>query len=326
MIGSLRNLLSSSIDYAGLFPPARLAMEPAIRDYARYRANADAWMLARFVCPAARLAELVAWGDELFGAGEQFAFAVLGRGGETAEQFLGNLQLDLGEAAAFRERFGRRVALDAWEIRLPKLAVESANSAALGALLQQTAAALGAADFSDATVFYEPPLPPAGPPTSWDHCVEALADALAAHAAAHRPAGFKLRTGGLQAAAFPSPAQVARVIAACRDRGLFWKATAGLHHPLRHFDPSVQTEVHGFLNLFSAAILADSASLDEKAIRAILEDQSAESFRFGEHELTWQNHSADAAQIAHSRRTALISFGSCSFDEPRADLAALGWM
>ena len=51
-------LLSSFVDYAGLFPPAGLSMGDAVAAYAADRTGRDAWMLGRFVCPAARLDEL----------------------------------------------------------------------------------------------------------------------------------------------------------------------------------------------------------------------------------------------------------------------------
>src|SRR5205814_236664 len=70
-----------------------------------------------------------------------------------------------------------------------------------------------------------------------------------------RTPGFKLRCGGPTAASFPSPEQVANVLVACRDAGIPLKATAGLHHPFRHYDESLKTEVHGFLNLFVASVL-----------------------------------------------------------------------
>ena len=51
---SLRALLARSIDYAGLFPPADLALEPALRNYAEYVRVADAWMLGAFILPVAQ--------------------------------------------------------------------------------------------------------------------------------------------------------------------------------------------------------------------------------------------------------------------------------
>src|SRR5262245_16658395 len=58
MVESLHSLLSGILDYAGLFPPAALPLEQAVRQYARHRHEGDAWLLGRFVCPAAKLMEL----------------------------------------------------------------------------------------------------------------------------------------------------------------------------------------------------------------------------------------------------------------------------
>ena len=58
MLPSVRAFLSGIIDYAGLFPPARLPLDEAIWNYARYRTEQESWMLGRFVIPAASLGEL----------------------------------------------------------------------------------------------------------------------------------------------------------------------------------------------------------------------------------------------------------------------------
>ncbi|HZE56337.1 MAG TPA: hypothetical protein VE031_00645, partial [Chthoniobacterales bacterium] len=53
MTDSLRALLAHAIDYAGLFPPASLALEPALRTYADYIRTPDVSMLGAFILPVA---------------------------------------------------------------------------------------------------------------------------------------------------------------------------------------------------------------------------------------------------------------------------------
>jgi len=53
-----RALLAGLIDHAPLFPPASLPLEEALEDHRRALASPHAWMVARFMCPASRLAEL----------------------------------------------------------------------------------------------------------------------------------------------------------------------------------------------------------------------------------------------------------------------------
>ena len=52
---ALSILLEGLIDYAGLYPPASLPMEAAVRNYAAYLGGPRAAWLGRFVLPAARL-------------------------------------------------------------------------------------------------------------------------------------------------------------------------------------------------------------------------------------------------------------------------------
>ena len=55
---AFRAFMEGLIDYAGLFPPARLDLDVAMKDYLRYQEERSSWMLGRFIIPAARLAEL----------------------------------------------------------------------------------------------------------------------------------------------------------------------------------------------------------------------------------------------------------------------------
>ena len=53
---SLRALLEHAIDYAGLFPPTDLALEPALQNQAGYVRSPDRWMLGAFVLPIGQFA------------------------------------------------------------------------------------------------------------------------------------------------------------------------------------------------------------------------------------------------------------------------------
>jgi hypothetical protein len=134
---------------------------------------------------------------------------------------------------------------------------------------------------------------------------------------------LKFRTGGTTASAVPSVDQLAAVVVACRDHGLFWKATAGLHQPFRHFDAALGVSLHGFLNLFVAATLAEAHALGVADVAAILADDDPRNFSFATSALAWSDRTADIELIAAARRRGLQSFGSCSFDEPLAGLQAL---
>jgi hypothetical protein len=136
----------------------------------------------------------------------------------------------------------------------------------------------------------------------------------------------KLRCGGVEAAAFPAPERVAMVIALCRTHGLPLKCTAGLHHPLRHYSDASGAMSHGFFNVFGAGILAHAAGLPAERIDQCIRDERAASFSVEGDRFTWQEWTVAADQVERARARFMTSFGSCSFDEPRADLRELGWM
>jgi len=104
------------------------------------------------------------------------------------------------------------------------------------------------------------------------------------------------------------------------------KFTAGLHHPLRRPDPATGATMHGFVNVFAAAALGRLHGLDVGTLTEIVSDAAAGSFAFDADGLRWRDLRAPTAVLEETRRAVAVSFGSCSFDEPRDDLRALGWM
>jgi hypothetical protein len=112
----------------------------------------------------------------------------------------------------------------------------------------------------------------------------------------------KLRCGG---EVVPSVEQVARVLVGCHDAGVVMKATAGLHHPLRHGSE------HGFLNLLCAAVRARDGVA---AVRELLEEESLEGLPLS---------SLTAEEVRSTRERLFKGFGSCSWREPVDDLRSL---
>jgi hypothetical protein len=322
MSASLRALLTGLIDYAGLFPPAELPLEQALRNYARYRTEPESWMLGRFVCPAARLDDVSPFVDELFGSGPPLVIAALGRGGPDAREFLAGLHADQKAIHAFRERHGARVMVNHYEVRLPPDVLRSENGAALGKLVDDVENAI-AGQAPSLTPFYEMPFG-----GDWRATLARVFGTLFqdVYFGASRCLlqGFKLRCGGLTAVAVLTTEQVAATLVKSRDFQAPLKCTAGLHHPFRRYDPSLGTATHGFVNVFGAGVLAVHRNLNEKDIQQVLDDEESGDFRFDPETFRWKDHQVSVEEIALARRLVMASFGSCSFEEPREDLRALG--
>jgi hypothetical protein len=264
-------LFDRLVDDAALFPPERAPMDSAL---AAYRAALPDPVLGRFLCPASRVAEL-------------------------RTQLIPEDLLDLGIIADAEElpkavewaAAEPRVRLASVEIVLPEEA-DQARAAAV------TIAGL---PYEDITTHVEVRRTP-----GWRDVLDRLAAARERGA----PLAAKLRTGGMVPEAFPSPAEVAAFIAACAERDLPFKCTAGLHHAVR------DGIHHGFLNILVAAAQATAqatAQVLAGPLQEILEEQDPAS-------LTAAARRADPA----AARRLMTSFGSCDIASPQADLARLG--
>jgi len=128
-------------------------------------------------------------------------------------------------------------------------------------------------------------------------------------AIAKRNLQAKIRCGG---DSVPTVREVAEFITACIERRLPFKATAGLHHPVRSGNE------HGFLNVFLAAALPQVAE-------EVLADEDPRSFKFTDEAAWWCGREVTVGEIEAMRQLA-VSFGSCSFDEPIGDMKELGWL
>lgn len=246
---ALKALLEGFIDYAGLFPPAKVELSQALRNYDQYKCGDYKWMLRWFVVGGAELNNVP--------ASYNGALSVLGEADNTRAATLESTAAVHAERPVYCE-----VGLDKLE------------------MLDQVKAAGNYA---------------------------------------------KIRTGGLKPEAIPAPAAVAAFINACADRKLPFKATAGLHHPIRSEQPltyeanAPRAVMHGFINVLMAAAFAFHG---ERNIQAIIEETDPKAFSFDEN-AHWRDKSLSLEQIREARKF-IHSVGSCSFEEPVQDLKKLG--
>ena len=139
----------------------------------------------------------------------------------------------------------------------------------------------------------------------------------------------KMRTGGVAPDAFPDPAQVARFIRCCTARAVPFKATAGLHHPLRgeyrlsYESAAPQGTMFGFLNVFIATALArqDAAA---GVVVALLQERDPAAIHFDADGIRWRECFVSTDDMIATRAASVTGFGSCSFREPLDDLHRLG--
>ena len=294
-----RGLLEHLIDYAGLFPPAKLSLDESLRKYAEHLDAPEAWLLGRFVCPVAQLADAGRW-LHANPPPSRRAIAALARPITTPDAWSVQFGEDLAVIAASKRSLGKHAIIDVVETPFPVSAllslpglVETLTQANLTAYLEVST------DGVDATL----------------RAIQFLKT---------KRLGMKLRCGGVTAPAFPSSASVAWFLARCAAAGVACKMTAGLHHALPRFDDVLQVRHHGFLNVFLAGLLVFNGSVHENELVSLLDVQDPADFRFAEYVVAWRGRAISVDAIRLLRQRGMISLGSCSIDEPVADLRALG--
>ena len=299
---SLGAFLTHSIDYAGMFPPCSLALEPALRNQAHYVRDPDAWMLGTFVLAMGKF-DAAAGNLSLFDREHPLLISALGAKTANAGEFIDTLKIAAEKIRSFSAEHVDLVSARQLEMPLPQ-DVDPGLLGKMGSILKSL----------KLQAFWETPV---------DSAEEAIA-LLAEHNSTTGAAqfGYKLRTGGVTAEAFPASQQIARALVASAKQRVPIKFTAGLHHPIRQFRDEVKTKMHGFVNVLGAAVLAAEHQWDEQQTSKMLEDENGASFSFSDDSFAWREWKIVTEQIK-ARRKLVTSFGSCSFDEPREDLRAL---
>jgi hypothetical protein len=278
---------ASLIDYAGLFPPAELPLAAAQAEYQGARTGPYAWMLGRFIIRASLLDALpvAATGP----------FSVI-------------VESDVDVVTRLAPLRSGGTPIEALEFRIDKSVLPDQISDAIG----DVESAVAVAGFTDVPAFVEMPRG-----ERWSPALP-----IAMQWLRRMRLGAKLRCGGVTAEAFPGIDEVAEFIGCATDAGVPFKATAGLHHPVRHRDPATGFMMHGFLNILAAAALA--ARVQRATLARITAEEDPGAFAFGDDWFAWRDRRIGLEDLEKTRHEAFVGYGSCSFAEPVDDLIALG--
>ena len=280
MSTQLPAFVAGLVDDAAVFPPGSASLPDAVAAHRRHRAAWYADLVGPLLLPASKVAagEL----SDLVDPAEGFVIGLIGDTG------LDRLPL----ALSFLPPLGVTVR----QVEAPVAKRGEDPRPGLTELIKL------AEGLDDVAVFAEIPL---------TFGLSAALDTLAEARSRGLPVAAKFRTGGLAAELFPTPAELAAVICACRDRQLPFKLTAGLHHAVRHIDPETGITHHGFANVLAATL----AAAEGGGVGAVAELLTVRDERplvqqiDGRHDLA---------------RPLWVGFGSCSIVEPLTDLIRLG--
>ncbi len=292
-------LLRDLIDYAGLFPPASLAMTPSLANYDSYLRSEWNWILGRFIVPVARLGEF----EEAFAGLPAPAPGTHFTNWRVSALLGSDPIVDVARIGEFNARMASAGSRRKAHVESVEVKVASAEE------IRRLAGIIP----TELVTYFEVPLASCG-------------EGIAAVAGCGRRA--KMRTGGEMADKFPDPESMIEFMRLCAAANVPFKATAGLHHPLRSvhrftYQPESPSGImHGFINVFLAAAFL-RAGMEAKVAVELLGEQSADAIHFDSDGVSWRQRRLSRGQVFAARKDFAVSFGSCSFTEPIDDLRAL---
>lgn len=282
-------------------------------------------MLSKFVIGTNLVDQLIELINGEPDAPQPFNLTLVAAPSDTVKEFEGVISKISDLVLGIPEKTNKSIKALSLEVKLPKQ-TDYESPEELKQIIDFVVQTMNKSPELPSQVFFEIPgfefdasKPPALAKTVSDHNKLVKKEALKNYSYS----AFKIRCGGVEAFQFPPVPYLASTITTSKSVRCPLKFTAGLHHPVRHFNESVDTKMHGFLNVFGASVLSYSKDLSESEIIEILSDEDPSHFTFSDNAFAWKEHSIESDELNNLRALYVTSFGSCSFDEPVEDLQEL---
>lgn len=309
MSSALKEYLSGIIDYAGTFPPAKLSLDVALKNYSQYIQGQYSWMLGRIVLSASSLEQVssIAKEQKLFDKSPAWRISAVFKLEQNAENFLKNLTIEMEHVREFGQLHSfDEVLVDSLEIPLPEEILKKSEEELIDLFSSVTFLANDLA--VKPRIFLE---------GSFGVNPGYLCTAINKfNLKFNEKIALKVRTGGVVPSAVPTPEQLSQSIASAAKEKIAIKATAGMHDPIRHMDENVGCKLYGFLNFFTACLMAYKFNLEGAPLTEILKTERVDVFHFEREWFSFQNKKFNLSEIKKIRREWALSFGSCSLLEP----------
>lgn len=317
-LNSINSFCFKFIDYAGLFPPANLDLNTSFDNYIKFKKSQYDFMLSGFICPIKLLPELQNLIESKYPEEKDIFVSVLADVFVTRNEFLEKIFDQFKIWSSFRNNFKDSVISDSIEIKIPEEVIFENKTEDVADFIDVISEGLKNKVGNNIFLFIEGSMK-----DEWKKNIKTIVEGIHLHNLNSNDTGFKLRTGGVKAELFPTAEQIAFSIRECIDRNVKLKCTAGLHHPFRHYDYELRTFMHGFINVFFAGIIAFRHNLSIKGMHDILNDENGNNFIFSMNCISWKDWKICIEEIELARIELMISFGSCSFDDPVDDMKKL---
>ena len=308
---SLDIFMHELLDYAGLFPPAKLTLQESLLNYSSYTKHIQKNWLGKFILPSNKIAECIEimLDQKIFKSNNAFLkFSIILNSCEKFNDFNKIIDNDLKSIYQLKSTFNKHINIDSIEFFPPKEVFQPNNLSLFRNMLSfVNDKLLNAKEIK--FKYIEIP---------FSENINEYIEFISEFNLRQKEIKFciKLRTGGVTPQQIPSAFHIAQAIRLSAEKQIPIKATAGLHVPVPNDNPEVGSRLHGFFNIFSCLMLCYKKLLTISEMENILVNYSYSDFKFTEEGFTVGNKFLPNAEMTHLRNSFIKSFGTCSFLEP----------
>tara|TARA_R110000868_G_scaffold306734_4_gene568162 strand:+ start:31118 stop:32107 length:990 start_codon:yes stop_codon:yes gene_type:complete len=326
---SIEQLLTSSVNYAGLYPPAGLKLNEALRNYVDFSHSKYAWMLANFLMPHSELPALASFADRKHKLKGPLSLCITGPETKTLFEFKNSINSIEEEIKVAHRGYPGEVRTNLLELKLPLSSVETLNPEELVKAMEVVVSTTAESRLLPHRVFFEIP------GTEFDaEITKKIIKVIAVHNKSilkrkiqnYLFSGIKINCSAKGAGKTPSASYLADVILYARDANVAVKFSGKENTPYPSYNYSLGSKVHGFINVFAASILAYTQDLNLEETVEVLEEMNPENFSFKDDYFAWRELAAPIMEVKMLRMLSITSFNFTNFSDPITGLKELGYL
>lgn len=327
MTKSLEQLLFQSIDYSGFFLSEEPGLRTTLRNYVNGVNSEYSELISKLVIPHNEIPKLGAFSDRKKELNGPLSICTRGPETNTLDDFKNVMRSIQHEILSVHSAFPGDVRTNTLELKLPTVSVQNLNVEELIKALEAVVINAANSKLLPHRVYFEVP----GEALD-SELVKKITKVIAVHNRSilkrkinnYLFSGLKINCGDNGKASVPTADFLADIMLYARDANVAVKFSGGVNESFPTLSSTTKTQVHGFINLFVAGVMAYTQDLDVEETVEILEDSDPNNFKFEEGYLSWKNFKAPAMEIKMLRMLSLTSFSCKSFTSPLEQLKESG--
>lgn len=329
MIKSLQQLLAAGINYAGLYPPADLKLQEALRSYIDFSHSKYEWMLSSFVMPHNELPSLANFADRKHHLKGPLSLCITGPETNTLFEFKNSVNSIEADIMAAHTGYPGEVRTNLLELKLPLTSVKTVNPEELVKALEVVVGTAAESRLLPHRVFFEIP------GEEFDaEIAKQVIKVIAVHNKSilkrkvenYLFSGLKINCSAKGNGEPPSSEYIAEVLLYARDANVAVKFAGNENSPFPRYNYSTKSKMHGFINIFAASMLAYTQDLNLEEVIEVLDDKTPENFTFKDGYLAWRELAAPIMEIKMLRMLSITSINFTSFSAPIDGLKKHGYL